>query len=375
MPPKSALGRRELLLAQFGRKVAIETRLDSLLEILAEEVRTILSADRCTVFVVDKRKGELWSKVAHGLERKEIRIPIGKGIAGYVAKSGEPINIKDAYQDMRFSQEQDKATGYKTNNMLVTPLKNRGGEPLGVFQVLNKKKGSFDEQDEGFLQLLSTIAATAIENAQLYESLKNSHLETIYRLAVMAEYRDQEDTAKHLRHISKYSAVVADRYGLPYDQVEDIRYASPLHDIGKVAIPDAILKKAGKLTPEEYEEMKKHPEYGAKVLEGAESGLLKLAYRISIAHHEKFDGTGYPKGLKGENIPLEARIISVVDVFDALTTKRVYKRAWDTEEAGAYIRERSSKDFDPGVVDAFNKSFSVICDLIRQEELAEIAKS
>ncbi|MBI4057187.1 MAG: GAF domain-containing protein [Elusimicrobia bacterium] len=367
MANKGDLQRRQLLLVQFGRKVSSEPRLGPLLEILAEEVRQILSADRCSVFLVDKDKNELWSKVAHGLEKRELRFPISMGVAGFAVQSGEVINIKDAYNDTRFSGEHDKVTGYKTQSILAVPLKNREGRPLGVFQVLNKKRGFFDEQDEGFLQLLSVIASAAIENAQLYEDLKKSHLETIYRLAMVAEYRDQEDTAKHLRHISKYSALIADRYGLPYDQVEDIRYASPLHDIGKVAIPDSILRKPGKLTPEEYKEMQKHPEYGAKMLEGAESKLLKLASRISIAHHEKFDGTGYPNGLKGEIIPLEARIISVVDVFDALTTKRVYKKAWSPEEAAAYIRERAGKDFDPAIVDVFTKAFPDICEMILLE--------
>ena len=230
--------------------------------------------------------------------------------------------------------------------------------------MLNKLKGSFNEEDEGFLRILSTIAASAIENAQLYENLRKSHLETIYRMAMVAEYRDQQDTATHLRRISKYTALVASQLGLSYDLVEDLRYASPLHDIGKVAIPDAILLKPGKLTPDEYEEMKKHPLYGARMLENAESRLLQLARNIALAHHEHWDGTGYPQGLKVDEIPLDARIFSVVDVFDALTTRRVYKGAWSIGDTFTYMNEQSGRLFDPGVVDAFAKCRELVEDLI-----------
>ncbi|MBI4387049.1 MAG: GAF domain-containing protein [Elusimicrobia bacterium] len=371
MGRRQDLERRQTLLARFGRRISGETRLDNLLTILAEEVRNILGADRCSVFLVDPVKNELWTKVAVGVGEKVLRVPLGRGIAGFVAKTGSAVNIRDAYRDLRFSHEIDSFTGYRTKSVLAVPLKDRNGKAIGVFEVLNKSKSYFNEEDEGFLRLLAAIAASSVENAQLYENLRRSHLETIYRLAMVAEYRDQTDTAKHLRHISKYSAIVAAQLGLPYQRVEDIRYASPLHDIGKVAIPDAILLKPGKLTPEEYEEMKKHPIYGARMLENAETPLLQLACRISMAHHEHYDGTGYPHGLKAEQIPLEARIVSVVDVFDALTTKRVYKGAWTLEETFRYMSNQAGRLFDPMVADAFNKCFPEIQEILRDEIGAE----
>jgi len=342
-----------MLLARFGRRIATETRIDSLLTIIAEEVRHIVGADRCSVFLVDNAKNELWTKVALGVGEKVLRIPMGQGIAGFVAKTGSAVNIRDAYRDTRFTQDLDKITGYQTKSVLAVPLKDRDGKALGVFEVLNKTKGSFNEEDEGFLRILATIASSAVENARLYENLRKSHLETIYRMAMVAEYRDQADTASHLRRISKYTALVAAQLGLPYDMVEDLRYASPLHDIGKVAIPDSILLKPGKLTPDEYEQMKKHPLYGGKMLENAESRLLHLARNIALAHHEHFDGTGYPHGLKGEEIPLEARIVTVVDVFDALTNRRVYKGAWSIDDTFRYMKEQTGRLFDPHVVDCF----------------------
>jgi len=368
MGRRQDLERRQTLLARFGRRIAGETRLDSLLTILAEEVRNVLSADRCSVFLVDHVAGELWTKVALGVGEKVIRIPISQGIAGFVAKTGSAVNVKDAYRDIRFTEDIDKLTGYRSRSVLAVPLKDRDGKAIGVFEVINRAKSSFNEEDEGFLRLLATIASSSIENAQLYENLRKSHLETIYRLAMVAEYRDQTDTAKHLRHISKYSAILATQLSFPYQEVENMRYAAPLHDIGKVAIPDSILLKSGKLTPEEYEEMKKHPIYGAKMLENAETPLLQLACRISLAHHEHWDGTGYPYGLKEDNIPIEARIVSVVDVFDALMTKRVYKGAWSPEETIKYLKEQSGLLFDPAVIDAFIKAFPEILEITEEEK-------
>ncbi|OGR64347.1 MAG: hypothetical protein A2X34_00415, partial [Elusimicrobia bacterium GWC2_51_8] len=259
-----------------------------------------------------------------------------------------------------FNPEIDHLTGYHTKTILAVPLNNVGGRTIGVFEVINKTEGYFDSDDEGILQLLGSLAASAIENAQLYESLSKSQLETIYRLAITAEYRDQQDTAIHLKHISEYSALIAQGMGLPEKEVENIRYASPLHDIGKVGIADAILLKPGKLTPTEYEEMKKHTLYGAKILCNAESQLLQIACKVASSHHEKFDGTGYPAKIKGEQIPVYARIVSVADVFDALCMPRVYKPKWGPEKARDYVVEESGHAFDPLVVDAFKKVYTGI---------------
>lgn len=356
-----SLEKRLNLLVQFGSLITRETRLDNLLELIADQVRQVLNGDRCTVFLIDFENNELWSKVAHGMGQTEIRAPLGKGVAGIVATTGQIINIENAYEDPRFSIEIDKVTGYKTRNMLAVPLKNNKGEMLGVFQVINKMDGtSFDSEDEGILLLLGSVASAAIENAKLYGNVRRSQLETIYRLAMTAEYRDQQDTARHLRNISTTSYIIAKAMDVGNGDAEYIKYASPLHDIGKVGLTDAILLKPGKLTPEEYDEMKKHTVYGGKILANAESSVLKFAHRISVAHHEKFDGTGYPQGLKGDEIPLEARIVAVSDVFDALCMPRCYKPAWEPEKARDYIVGESGKSFDPRVVEAFIARFDEI---------------
>jgi HD-GYP domain-containing protein (c-di-GMP phosphodiesterase class II) len=367
MGRRQELEKRQSLLARFGRMVAAETHLDSLLTIIAEEVRNILGADRCSVFLVDPYKGELWTKIALGMEEKILRIPLGQGIAGFVAKTGSAVNIRDAYKDTRFAQDLDRITGYQTRTVLAVPLRGRDGKSLGVFEVLNKAKGAFTEEDEGLLRILATMAASFIENATLYEDLRRSHLETIYRMALVAEYRDQEDTGRHLRRMSRFSGILAQGMGLTFAEAEEIRYAAPLHDIGKVAIPDSILRKPAKLTPEEFEEMKKHTVYGAKMLANAESRLLRLAAKVAVGHHEWYDGTGYPYQLKGDQISIEARIVTVADVFDALSSKRVYKGEWTVEDALKYIEAGAGKQFDPRVVAVLRERFADILQA-RDEE-------
>ena len=186
-------------------------------------------------------------------------------------------------------------------------------------------------------------------------------------MALVAEFRDHQDTGKHLRRMSRYSGILAAGMGLSYQESEDIRYASPLHDIGKVAIPDSILRKPGQLAPEEFDEMKRHTVYGSRMLANAESRLLRLAAKIAIAHHECFDGSGYPYGLKAEQIPIEARVVSVADVFDALISKRVYKGAWSIDEALNYIKGQGGKVFDPAVIDVLGRRIDEILAAMEEE--------
>ncbi len=356
------------LLVQFGALISKETNLTKLLNTIASYVEKLLSAQRCSIFIYDPKTKELWSKISTGLNNTEIRVPLGKGISGWVALNGEPLNIEDAYKSDKFNPEIDKITKFRTRNILAVPLKNVSGKIIGVFEVINKVNGNFNSEDEGLLNLIGTLAAGAIENAQLYDNLYQAQLETIYRLAITAEYRDQHDTAIHLRHISEYSELIAKKMGIDEKKVEDIKYASPLHDIGKVAISDSILLKPGKLTPEEFEEMKKHTLYGAKILSNAKSHLLQVACIIAQSHHERYDGNGYPYRLKGDQIPLEARIVSVVDVFDALCMSRVYKPSWEPSKAREYILSEKGKAFDPEVVDVFNENFDLILEIQKRTD-------
>jgi putative two-component system response regulator len=201
-----------------------------------------------------------------------------------------------------------------------------------------------------------------LENA--FSKIKDSSLETIHILSKAAEYRD-EDTASHIYRMSSYSAAIAQKLGLSEKKVESILYAAPMHDVGKIGIPDSILLKPGKLTAQEFEIMKGHTMIGAKILENSKTGFIRLGETIALTHHEWWNGKGYPRGLKGQEIPLEGRIIAVADVFDALTTKRPYKEAFPLDVSFGIIEEKRGSQFDPEVVDAF---FAVKSEILQIRE-------
>jgi HD-GYP domain-containing protein (c-di-GMP phosphodiesterase class II) len=350
------------LLLKYSKKASTITNLDELLQLLVEESTTVLNAERATVFLVDRKNLELWSKVASGTQT--IRVPLDKGIAGAVATSGETLNIKDVYKDSRFNPEVDKKTGFVTRSILTAPMFNAKNIVIGVFQVLNSKRTQgFDHQDEEILGLIADQASGHVENAQLYQEIRKATQETVIRLAAAVEFKDH-DTRAHLWRMSQYSAIVAREMGFDAEWSENLRLAAPMHDIGKIGVPDAILNKPGKLTPEEWEEMKKHPIYGAEILKDTDNELMQMSATIALCHHEKWDGSGYPRGLKGEEIPIEARIATIADVFDALTSKRIYKPSFSLQETLEIINRDSGKHFDPKVVDNFLKSLPKIVTIM-----------
>jgi putative two-component system response regulator len=207
-------------------------------------------------------------------------------------------------------------------------------------------------------------AEVAKRTRQLEDALTRQRtlsLEAIYRLSRASEFRD-EDTGAHLRRMSRYSAEVARHMGLPKRTIEAILYASPMHDVGKIGIPDQILLKPGKLEPHEMQIMRLHTTIGSQILHGSTTDFLKLGEVIALTHHEKWDGSGYPRGLAGAKIPLAGCITAIADVFDALTTKRPYKEPFTVEKAFAIVREGREKHFHPEVVDAF---FSITDEILR----------
>jgi putative two-component system response regulator len=201
--------------------------------------------------------------------------------------------------------------------------------------------------------------AISAEHAKMHTALKEAHLElhaayldTISRLVLAAEYKD-EDTADHIVRISRYCELLAEKFGLAPREVANMRYAAPMHDIGKIGIPDQILMKPGKLTTEEFEIMKSHTTIGASILSNSKAKILQVAEEIAISHHEKWNGSGYPKGLSGDDIPISGRIVGLADVFDALTTRRPYKQPYSIEVACEIISKERGQHFDPALVDIF----------------------
>lgn len=194
------------------------------------------------------------------------------------------------------------------------------------------------------------------------DELRRTRLQVIQRLGRASEYKDNE-TGTHILRMSHYSKIMALAYGLTETAADNLLHAAPMHDIGKIGIPDSIMLKPGKLTDEEFTIMKTHPEIGAEILGDSDSDLIALAKTVSLTHHEKWDGTGYPNGLNGEDIPLEGRIVAIADVFDALTSKRPYKDAWPVQEAVDFIHAQSGKHFDPALVALFKGCLPEILEI------------
>ncbi|MBL8023712.1 MAG: HD domain-containing protein [Elusimicrobia bacterium] len=355
--------RRLSLLLDYARQMSIRKELDPLLGTVVNAAREILQAERCTVFLLDKKKNELWARVATG--DHDIRVPADKGIVGQTIMERRVINIADAYADDRFNPEVDRASGFRTRSILTAPLAKMRGEVLGALQVLNKKGGPFQENDEKMFILFAEQAASALANAQLYEELQAAYKDTIFRLAAAAEFKDH-DTRNHLERVSRYSRLIAAAVGMEKEWCDRLALASPMHDIGKLGVPDAVLKKPGKLDEEEWKEMHRHPNHGAEILANSDNELLQMSERIARSHHEKWDGTGYPTGLKGDAIPLEARIVAVADVFDALTSRRCYKPAFSLDNALKIIYEGSGKHFDPALVYAFKQVLDSIVQVMEK---------
>lgn len=224
------------------------------------------------------------------------------------------------------------------------------------------------------LQNQSLEALVSSRTAQLQQALgeiKDAVLETILRLSRAAEYRD-DDTGAHILRMSHYCATIARRLGLPELQVERLLHASPMHDVGKIGIRDNVLRKPGPLTPDEWAIMKSHPEIGARILSGSRSEVVQLAEVIALTHHERWDGTGYPRGLSGAEIPLPGRIAALADVFDALVSRRPYKEPFPLETSLELIREQRGRHFDPKVVDAF---FAVLDEILEIRERYQVGST
>lgn len=337
---------------KYTAKIANEKKLDSVLVLMANMGREMIVADRCTVWLIDTVRNELFTVVALGVE--EIRIPYGSGLVGDAISTGEPIIIDDAYADFRHNPETDKKTGYRTKSILTIPFRNNQGEIIGAYQAINKmtEAQTFSTKDMEYLTLAASYSGKSLESIMLYEEIIETQKEIIYKMGEIGENRSKE-TGNHVRRVAQYSYILALGLGLSEIEAERLRSASPMHDIGKVAIPDSILQKPGKLTSEEFELMKTHSEIGYHLLHSSKRPLMQAAAIVAMQHHEKWDGSGYPQGMKGEEIHIYGRITAIADVFDALGSARVYKAAWELDRILLLMKEERGKQFDPRVVDVF----------------------
>jgi len=348
---------------QFATLIELGTILNSTLEPKEVRKRAMHAATRlmnCEVgslLLIDEEKNELFFEVAlgdKGEALKEVRLKMGEGIAGWVAEHGVPLVVPDVTKDSRHSTSVDEKSGYTTKNILCVPVVVKQ-KVSGVLQALNKLGNEpFSEEDIGLFQLLANQVAIAIENSNLYEEIHAAFLEVSEALAQSIEKRDPY-TGGHTKRVLAFSLAIAKYMNLNADEIENLKVAAILHDIGKIGVEDKILRKKETLTEEEYREMQKHPIVGAEIIGHIKQ--LKDVIPGMRYHHERADGKGYPEGLKGVTIPLIARIISVADTYDAMTTNRPYHNALDEAKAIAELKRCTGLQFEKDVVEAFIQAY------------------
>ena len=348
------VGERLDVMLDITRRLMAVTDLDALLTAMAEATADLLAADRATIFVVDRAKEEIWSRVALGAG--EIRVPLGVGIAGTVAQTGNTINIPDAYADPRFNPEYDKDSGYHTKSLLTFPMKGHEGRVIGVFQVVNKRGGRpFSQTDEEVLASLASSAAVALENAQLIAEQKRLWVSLIETLAVTVDARDQQ-TAGHSQRVTQYAAVIGRAMGMRGKDLETLQAAALLHDYGKIGVRDKFLQKPGKLDEAELAYMKAHAEMTEEFLAHLVFPYdMREVPMIAAQHHERMDGKGYPRGLAADQIHRGARVVAAADVFDALTAPRYYKPAYSLDKTLEIMDGMAGPHLDPKVVEAVHR--------------------
>ena len=388
-------GTRLETIGKVGVELSEIQDLNILMDHILSEARRLVHAESGAILTRDhadlvvryrqndalNEEGRSSGSIAGGL-----RIPLSaNSISGRVSLTGDFINVDDVYQipkdaGFRFLTSFDERTGYRTRAMLVYPLSTPTGEPLGVLQLANpstssgEPKARFDNDDIKIIRNFASMASLALERANLTRSL-------IMRMIAMAETHDPEETGAHVNRVAGYSRILfeawANRRG--FGRVEMARQrdrlsiAAMLHDVGKIGIPDSILKKPGALEPDEYKMVQRHTLIGAFLCQATEvqTEFDEVSHVVALHHHERWDGSGYPgevteelwrnrtseipeqPGLSGEDIPIEARIVALADVFDALSSSRSYKNAWPEERVLAEIQDLSGKHFDPELVEIF----------------------
>lgn len=377
--------------------------LDILLERVLTRARQFANADAGSIYIRHEEQlhftytqnDTLQQKLPKGekLIYSTFKLPINKKtMSGYVAETGKTVNIKDVYQldpalPYRFGNQFDETAGYKTQSALTIPLINSNQDVLGILQIINAQDESrhivsFTDHDEHIMHHFAAIAAVALERAQMTRAL-------ILRMISMAEMRDPKETGAHVNRVAGYSVELYEQWAQrrnidpkEIDKTRDVlRMAAMLHDVGKVATSDLILKKPAKLDADEYEIIKQHTILGARLFLLKQSDFDEAASIVALNHHERWDGQGYPghvdyqtglpleghclpdggaRGKKGVEIPLFGRIVALADVFDALSTKRIYKEAWDEDKILAEIAQSAGSRFDPELVEIFFNRYPVI---------------
>lgn len=338
--------------------------IDEVIEKTTKITKKLLGVQGSSILLVDEKTNELYFKVVDsekGDKIKEIRIPADKGIAGYTARTGNPLIVNDVRKYPEFYSDVDEKSGFITKSIMSAPIKPLN-KIIGVIEAVNKiKETNFSNNDLEILQTIADILGVNLVNSILYQKLNRISTNIIKSLITALEARD-EYTKGHSYRVQIYSVKIAHALRLPPRKVRQVELSSILHDIGKIGVPDNILRKPDRLTDEEFEIIKKHPITGYNILSSIE-GLEDILDGIKY-HHERFDGRGYPEGLKGKDIPLIARIIAIADTLDAMTSDRPYRKGFPFEYALEELKNVKGTQLDPEIVDVFLGSFTNIEEIL-----------
>lgn len=390
-------------LARLSVDLNLVQDLDLLMERILTEARRFVNADAGSIYIRDKdtlhftytQNDTLQNRLTSGekLIYATFSIPINDhSIAGYVALTGQPLNLPDVYRldpasPYHFDKAFDQTANYTTRSILTLPLTTAAGKSMGILQIINAQDDNgrvtaFSPSDENVMMHFASTAAVALARAQMTRAI-------LLRMMSMAEMRDPKETGAHVNRVGGYAVEIyenwARRHHIPPRQIDQsrdvLRMAAMLHDVGKVAISDLILKKPGRFNDDEFEIMKQHTLFGARLFLSRQSEFDDAAAEVALNHHERWDGQGYPghidiatgaplpeflqpdgsaRGKRGEEIPLFGRIVAVADVYDALSSRRVYKDAWDESRVLKTIREGAGHHLDPELVEIFFACLNVL---------------
>ncbi|MBM3176263.1 MAG: HD domain-containing protein [Chloroflexi bacterium] len=345
------------LLYKVGRKVEAEPELSRLLNDIMQMTQDTLQASASSILLVDETSGELFFEAARGKAGNtltETRFKIQAGIAPWVVEHNEGVIVNDVISDRRFNKGIDKKTGFSTKSIMCVPLV-VGRKIIGALEVLNKIDGSeFGNKELELLTTLASYAALAIDNAKLNQAVVSGYMNTVKVLAAAIDAKDPY-TYGHSQRVAEYALIGATTLSLSATELQVIEYGGILHDIGKIAVNENILRKPTRLDPEEWEIIHTHPSTGAAILDGVT--FLNQTRELVLHHHERYDGTGYTSRLAGASIPIGARLLAVADAFDTMTTERSYRVAVISDRALDELRQCAGTQFCPEAVDAFIAGF------------------
>lgn len=379
--------------------------LDILMERVLEYARSFVNADAGSIYIKNTDEDTLQFTYTQNETLQErlpkgekliyatFTLPINKeSISGYVASTGQLLNIPDVYKievtaPYHFGKKFDQESGYQTRSVITVPLETRRGDILGILQIINAQDENkniipFTDSDEKLMLHFASTAAVALERAQMTRSI-------LLRMIRMSEMRDPKETGAHVNRVGGYSIEIyeqwAQKHNLPKEEFDrnrdSLRMAAMLHDVGKIAISDIILKKPSRFSEDEFEIMKQHTFLGARLFLNSQSDFDEAAFDVALNHHERWDGRGYPGhidvetgktlagfttpdgkpiGKKGDEIPIFGRVVALADVYDALSSKRVYKEAWDESDVLSTIEKEAGAQFDPELIEIFFSRLNVL---------------